>query len=130
ELVLKGFHYMEGGEIFVPIIQSMRIFDLAKAIAPECKIKTIGIRPGEKLHEALTGEDEGNTISYKGMYVILPNMDWWKQENYEDGKKLPENFVYTSDNNETWLGVEELLRIVSGDELRAFTQKEEIKSVA
>ncbi len=115
ELVLKGFYYMEGGEIFVPKIPSMRISDLARAIAPECRIKNIGIRPGEKLHEALTGEDEGrNSISYKGMYVILPNMSWWNRKNYVDGKKLPENFIYTSDNNDSWLGVEELKKIVFG----------------
>jgi UDP-N-acetylglucosamine 4,6-dehydratase len=65
ELVIKAFYYMEGGEIFVPRIPSMRITDLARAIAPECKVKIVGIRPGEKLHEALTGEDEGrNTINY------------------------------------------------------------------
>lgn len=115
ELVLKAFHYMEGGEIFVPIIPSMKISDLAMAIAPDCKIKKIGIRPGEKLHEALTGEDEGrNTISYKGMYVILPAMDWWRGKNYKNCKKMPEDFVYTSDNNANWLGVEELQRIVYG----------------
>lgn len=118
ELVIKGFRYMEGGEIFVPIIPSMKVVDLAKAIAPDCRIKTIGIRPGEKLHEALTGEDEGrNTISYRGMYVILPNMDWWIRQNYTDAIELPENFIYTSDNNESWVGVEELRRIVYGDEL-------------
>lgn len=118
ELVIKGFHYMEGGEIFVPIIPSMKITDLAKAIAPECEIKIIGIRPGEKLHEALTGEDEGrNAISYKGMYVLLPNMDWWKKKNYVDGVKLPENFVFTSDTNDLWLGVEELRRIVYEENL-------------
>lgn len=130
ELVLKAFHYMEGGEIFVPIIPSMRIMDLARAIAPDCKIKNIGIRPGEKLHEALTGEDEGrNTISYKGMYVILPAMDWWEQENYRGGKKLPEDFIYTSDNNQSWLGVEELRRIVYGD-IREVPGKEKEQAVA
>ncbi len=130
ELVLKGFHYMEGGEIFVPQIPSMKITDLAKAIAPGCKVKIIGIRPGEKLHEALTGEDEGrNTISYKGMYVILPNMEWWNRKNYKGGKKLPENFIYSSDNNEEWLGVDELRRIVCGD-IHKLSIKEQEKAVA
>jgi len=113
ELVLKGFRYMEGGEIFVPRIPSMKIMDLAEAIAPECKIKIIGIRPGEKLHEALTGEDEArNTISYRGMYVILPNMEWWSRKNYREGVKLPDNFIYSSDRNDQWLGVNELRDIV------------------
>lgn len=112
QLVLNAFRYMEGGEIFVPRIPSMRITDLAKAIAPECKIKHIGIRPGEKLHEALTGEDEGrHTVSYKDMYVIMPASPWWERKNYVDAKKLPPDFVYTSDNNEDWMTVEELRAI-------------------
>lgn len=130
ELVLKGFHYMEGGEIFVPKIPSMRISDLAKAIAPECKVKIIGIRPGEKLHEALTGEDEGRSaISYKGMYVILPNMSWWRRGNYKEGVDLPENFIYSSDNNEEWLGVDELRKIVCGDKLREVPENKKEKAV-
>ncbi|MBU0966362.1 MAG: polysaccharide biosynthesis protein, partial [Proteobacteria bacterium] len=90
----------------------------------------IGIRPGEKLHEALTGEDEGrNTISYKGMYVILPNMSWWERENYHGGVKLPENFVYTSDTNDEWLSVDELRRIVYGEE-KSSSPKTRVKAVA
>ena len=115
ELVLKGFKYMEGGEIFVPQIPSMRIMDLARAVAPECAIDEIGIRPGEKLHEALTGEDEGRTaVIYKGMYVILPNYTWWKRKNYVEAVKVPENFVYTSDGNDEWMTVEQLRELVYG----------------
>lgn len=116
ELVLKGFHNMQGGEIFVPRIPSMRIMDLAKAMAPECAVDIIGIRPGEKLHEALTGEDEGrNTISYKGMYVIMPSFPWWEKKNYVDAEKMPENFVYASDSNDEWMSVEDLRAIVYGE---------------
>ena len=116
ELVLQGFRYMEGGEIFVPNIPSMRIMDLAAAIAPECEVKHIGIREGEKLHEALTGEDEGrNTYKYKGMYVIMPSHSWWQRKNYVEAVKMPEGFVYTSDANEEWLTVNELRRIVFGE---------------
>jgi len=115
ELVLKGFKYMEGGEIFVPQIPSMRIMDLAQAIAPECAIDQIGIRPGEKLHEALTGEDEGrNAIRYQGMYVLLPNYPWWDRKNYVDAVKMPEGFIYTSDMNDEWMSVDELREIVYG----------------
>lgn len=115
ELVVKGFKYMEGGEIFVPQIPSMRITDLARAIAPECAIDEIGIRPGEKLHEALTGEDEGRTtVIYKGMYVILPNYSWWNRKNYVEAVRVPENFVYTSDGNEEWMTVEQLRELVYG----------------
>jgi UDP-N-acetylglucosamine 4,6-dehydratase len=109
KLVLNAFRYMEGGEIFVPRIPSMKITDLAKAIAPKCKIKNIGIRPGEKLHEALTGEDEGrHTVLYKGMYVIMPACSWWDRKNYVGAEKLPPDFVYTSDNNTEWMTTEEL----------------------
>ncbi len=77
-----------------------------------------------------TGEDEGrNTIRYKGMYVILPNMSWWKSKNYKDGEKLPENFVYTSDTNDAWLGVDELHRIVYGEE-KSSSPKTHVKAVA
>ena len=113
ELVLKGFRYMEGGEIFVPRIPSMRIMDLAKAIAPDCEIDFIGIREGEKLHEALTGEDEGrNAYLYKNMYVLVPSHSWWQSKNYDGAEKMPENFIYTSDNNQKWMGVDELHHIV------------------
>jgi UDP-N-acetylglucosamine 4,6-dehydratase len=115
ELVVKGFTHMQGGEIFVPRIPSMRIMDLAMAVAPECGIDFIGIRPGEKLHEALTGEDEArNTICYDGMYVILPNLSWWQRKNYRNARKLPEDFVYTSDKNDMWITVEELREVISG----------------
>ena len=117
ELVLKGFKYMEGGEIFVPRIPSMRIMDLAEAIAPECEVEHIGIREGEKLHEALTGEDEGrNTYSYKDMYVIMPSHSWWKRKNYVEAVKMPEGFVYTSDANQELMTVEELRAIVFGEQ--------------
>ena len=113
KLVLKGFRYMEGGEIFVPRIPSMRIMDLAKAVAPDCEIDFIGIREGEKLHEALTGEDEGrNAYLYKNMYVLVPSHSWWHSKNYDGAEKMPENFIYTSDNNQKWMGVEELHHIV------------------
>ena len=123
ELVLKGFRYMEGGEIFVPRIPSMRITDLAAAIAPDCQIDYIGIREGEKLHEALTGEDEGrNTFKYRDMYVVMPSHSWWKRKNYVEAVKMPEGFVYTSDNNEEWMTVKQLRAIVSG---HARAQKKE-----
>ncbi len=116
ELVLKAFSYMEGGEIFVPRIPSMKITDLALAIGPECEIKSIGIRPGEKLHESLTGEDEGrNTLIYKGMYVIMPSFPWWNRKNYSEAKKLPENFIYASNTNDQWLSIEELRQIIFGN---------------
>ncbi len=113
ELVINAFCLMQGGEIFVPKIPSMKVTDLAKAIAPECKIEFIGIRPGEKLHEVLITEEDGrNTVAYNGIYVVLPNFSWWKRENYKKSQKLPDGFVYTSNTNDEWLNVEDLRRIV------------------
>jgi UDP-N-acetylglucosamine 4,6-dehydratase len=113
-LVLKGLSHMQGGEIFIPIVPSMKIMHLAQAIAPECDIDVIGIRPGEKLHEALTTEDDGRyTVAFDSMYVVLPNHAWWERNNYTDARRLPENFVYTSNDNAHWLTVENLRAIVS-----------------
>ncbi|MBC8433886.1 MAG: UDP-N-acetylglucosamine 4,6-dehydratase (inverting) [Desulfobacterales bacterium] len=115
ELVLDGLNYMQGGETFVPKIPSMKVMDLAKAVAPECEIEIIGIRPGEKLHEVLITEEEGrNTVVYNGMYVILPNYSWWERQNYKTGKGLPDGFKYTSNNNDEWLTVDDLRKIIYG----------------
>jgi len=113
ELVVKTIEHMQGGEIFVPRIPSMKIVDLAKAIAPDCEIEVIGIRPGEKLHEVLFTEDDGRkAILYNNMYVIMPHHTWWEQQNYKTGQQLPENFTYTSNGNDEWLSVDDLRRIV------------------
>ncbi len=113
ELVIDALHHIQGGEIFVPRLPSMKIIDLAQAVAPACEIEFIGIRPGEKLHEVLITEEEGrNTVAYNGMYVIMPNLSWWKRQNYENGSKLPEGFVYSSKTNEKWLTVKELKEII------------------
>ena len=115
ELVLEGFNHMHGGEIFVPKIPSMKIVDLAKAIAPDCDIEVIGIRPGEKIHEVLVTEEEGrNTVMYNGMYVIMPNHSWWQKLNYNAGKRLSDGFRYTSNNNDEWLTVDDLKKIIYG----------------
>lgn len=115
ELVIKGFMHMQGGEIFLPRIPSMRVKDLARAVAPGCKVDVIGIRPGEKLNEVLITEEEGrNTIGYDGMYVALPEYSWWKRTNYKDGKELPAGFVYASNTNDEWLNVEGLREIIYG----------------
>jgi len=113
QLVIDGFCHMQGGEIFIPNIPSMKIIDLAKAIAPNCEIEIMGIRPGEKLHEILVTEEDGrNTVAYNGMYVIMPNYSWWERQNYKAGRKLPEGFTYTSDENDKWLTVEDLKKII------------------
>lgn len=115
ELVVKALRHMQGGEIFVPKIPSMKIIDLAQAVAPECEIEFIGIRPGEKLHEMLITEEEGrNTVAYNGMFIIMPKLSWWKTQNYKKGKYLPDNFVYRSDKNDQWLAIEDLREMAQG----------------
>ena len=113
KLVINALEHMQGGEIFLPKIPSMKIMDLTKAIAPECEIDIIGIRPGEKIHEVLITEEEGRyAIEYNGMYIILPNYSWWNRQNYTTGKKLPKGFTYMSNTNMDWLSVNDLKTII------------------
>lgn len=109
--VLKVLELAKGAEIFVPKIPSMKIVDLAKAIAPECSHKTIGIRPGEKIHETLIGEDEGRSaIEYNECFVIKQSAS---SSNVQNGARLcPEGFRYTSDNNPQKISIEELRRVI------------------
>lgn len=113
QFVIDNLERMQGGEIFVPKIPSMKVTDLAKAIAPECEIKVIGIRPGEKLHEAMIMEDDArHTLELDDYYVIQPELSWWSHGQLVGSKTLPEGFAYTSDNNTDWLTVEELKDLV------------------
>jgi UDP-N-acetylglucosamine 4,6-dehydratase len=113
QFVLDSLERMKGGEIFVPKIPSMKITDLAKAIAPECEIEIVGIRPGEKLHEAMITEDDArHTVEFDTYYVIQPEFPWWSQEYAKNGKSLLEGFKYTSDTNTQWLSIEELRKLV------------------
>jgi UDP-N-acetylglucosamine 4,6-dehydratase len=113
KFVINCIEKMHGGEIFVPKIPSMRIMDLAKAVAPECEIEFIGIRPGEKIHECLLTEDEArHSIEFDDFFVIEPEHPWWNAERWSGGKRLPEGFRYTSDTNTQWLSIEELKKMV------------------
>ncbi|WP_044748400.1 UDP-N-acetylglucosamine 4,6-dehydratase (inverting) [Bacillus alveayuensis] len=113
QFVLDSLQRMCGGEIFVPKIPSMRVVDLAKAIAPECEIEIVGIRPGEKLHEVMITEDDArHTVEFDTYYVIQPEFPWWSHECEKYGKSLPEGFKYTSDTNTQWLSIEELRKLV------------------
>ncbi|MFJ6264929.1 UDP-N-acetylglucosamine 4,6-dehydratase (inverting) [Lysinibacillus xylanilyticus] len=113
QFVLDNLERMYGGEIFVPKIPSMKVTDLAKAIAPECEIEIIGIRPGEKLHEAMIMEDDArHTIEFNDYYVIQPELASLAQEQTNGGKALPDGFAYTSDNNTEWLTIEQLKDLV------------------
>jgi UDP-N-acetylglucosamine 4,6-dehydratase len=113
QFVIKCIGAMQGGEVFVPKIPSMRIVDLADVIAPECERDVIGIRPGEKLHESLVNEDEARTtIELDDMYVIKPLFAWWSEEHWNVGKPLPDGFRYTSDTNSCWLTAKDLRAMV------------------
>jgi len=111
--VLNCIEHMCGGEVFVPKIPSMRIVNLAEALAPECEIDFVGIRPGEKLHEMMISRDEArHTLEMSDRFVILPEHPWWGSSNWSGGKCLPDGFEYTSDNNTQWMTIDELRRII------------------
>jgi UDP-N-acetylglucosamine 4,6-dehydratase (inverting) len=111
ELVWHAFEDMVGGEIYVKKIPSMKVTDLARVVAPECKQQVVGIRPGEKLHEQMIGaEDSYYTFEYPEHFKILPTINGWgaSTERIKDGKKVAEGFVYSSDNNTEWMSDAEL----------------------
>jgi UDP-N-acetylglucosamine 4,6-dehydratase len=111
ELVWHAFEDMAGGEIYVKKIPSMNIVDIAKAAVAEAPHEIIGIRPGEKLHEQMIGsEDALYTYEYPGHFKILPAIHGWSEDpqRIKDGKKVPLDFNYSSDNNQKWMTVDEL----------------------
>ena len=112
--VIRCLADMQGGEVFVPKIPSMKVSDLAQVMAPQAKIEYIGIRPGEKLHEVLISEDEARTVvALEDMYVVQPAAALWFGREWESkGKTLPDEFRYASNNNEDWLTVEQIKEIV------------------
>jgi UDP-N-acetylglucosamine 4,6-dehydratase/5-epimerase len=104
--VLSCLSMMAGGEIFVPKIPSMRIVDLARALAPTLPQETIGIRPGEKLHEVMITEDDTrSTLELDDRYVICPSFEHWTDEHLKrlGSRAVPEAFRYSSDSNPEWL---------------------------
>lgn len=110
ELVWHAFNDMVGGEIYVKKIPSMKVMDLACAVAPETKIEIVGIRPGEKLHEQMISpEDSIYTYEYPEYFKILPAIHNWDSsaERIKDGKRVPEGFDYSSNNNPEWMSIAE-----------------------
>ena len=113
--VLRVFELAKGGEIFVPKIPSMKITDLAKAIGPDCKQEIVGIRPGEKIHETLIGEDEGRySTEYNECYVVRQNFLQSREALYNNdgGRPCPEYFSYTSNNNPDVISIENLQTVL------------------
>jgi len=112
--VIRCIEQMHGGEVFVPKIPSTKVVDLARAIVPNAKIDIVGIRPGEKLHEALISEDEArNTVEREDMFVVIPTDPLWERNVTYDGNPLPAGFRYTSDNNTEWLDIEGIRNFVA-----------------
>lgn len=113
--VINAIEQMHGGEVFVPKIPSMKMTDLAKAMAPEAEIRFIGIRPGEKLHESLISEDEARTtIELEDMFVVQPaGADLWFGRDWQGkGNPVPDGFTYTSENNRQWLDVDGIMAFI------------------
>jgi len=113
--VIHCLDVMHGGEVFVPKIPSMKIVDLAKAIAPGVELEVVGIRPGEKLHEVLISEDESrSTVELEDMYVVQPSVSsWFGQDWKSKGQMLPVGFRFGSDNNPSWLSVDQIREMVA-----------------
>ena len=113
KFVDKAVVNMQGGEIFIPKIPSIKIADLAKAIAPRAKLKSVGVRPGEKLHEVLINEEESLRLQeYRDYYTIAPQFPFWEGEKAKNsgGRKKP--FTYRSDENDNWLTRQQLQRLL------------------
>ena len=111
ELVFKALSESKGGETYISKIPSFKITDLAEAMLPNAKIREIGIREGEKLHEVMvTRDDSRTTYEYDKHYIIYPHFEWWDNERYftKGGKLVEEGFEYNSETNAEWLSVEQL----------------------
>lgn len=115
-LVMKAIDESRGGEIYVSKIPSFKVVDLAKAMAPELPLNEVGIRPGEKLHEAMITEtDSLNTYEYPEDYIIYPALSWWRPETtlMPQGKRVKEGFRYISDENTDFLSVDQLRQLLA-----------------
>ena len=109
EFVLSSMPLVRGGETFVPKIPSMRVTDVAEALAPGVERRIIGIRAGEKLHEVLLTEDEArHSVDLGDRYVILPHLASWDTSEHARGEPLPDGFRFASDTNDRWLTAEDL----------------------
>jgi UDP-N-acetylglucosamine 4,6-dehydratase len=116
--VLSCLERMTGGEIFVPKLPSMRVTDLAEAIAPGCRTEIVGIRPGEKIHETLISVDDARqSVDAGDRYIVQPAFHWWNAQAYESTNgytSCQDGFAYTSDANDQWLTPAELRDMISG----------------
>ena len=119
EFVLQSLERMVGGELFIPKTPSMNIMDLAKAIAPECKTRVVGIRPGEKLHEVLLPQNEARkTLELSSYYIVQPDFDFWGKRFVDNSATpVPEDFEYNSQTNPNFLTIDEMQKFIVQKEL-------------
>ena len=120
-MVLSSLGMMEGGELFVPKIPSVRMTDVAEAMLPGCETRIVGIRPGEKLHEVMiTDDDSRATLELSDRFVIEPTFEFWSRRSYTARGAVPvqEMFRYASDSNTEWLGVEDIRALLKQEEYR------------
>jgi FlaA1/EpsC-like NDP-sugar epimerase len=125
EMVWNAFEDMYGGEIYVKKIPSMKVVDIAKTIAPDCVLKFTGIRPGEKLHEQMIGiEDAPYTYEYSDYFKILPQINNWDKDKQriKNGKKVNDDFFYTSNTNNQWMTNRQLKKWVENNLNHSFNE--------
>jgi len=118
DFVLRCMEMMQGGEIFVPKIPSVKVTDLARIVGPNCKQELIGIRPGEKLHEVMVSQDDARlTLETNDMFIIQPTHDYWTHKDYKKSLKgsrpCPDGFSYASDTNTAWLNDRQIVELVA-----------------
>jgi UDP-N-acetylglucosamine 4,6-dehydratase len=113
KFVVDSFDVMQGGELFVPRIPSMRILDLVEAVAPDAPTHEMGMRPGEKLHEEMIASDDSRrTLRFPDRYVVQPVVASWGYQKPAGGEPVPDGFNYRSDNNDLWLEVGEMRELL------------------
>lgn len=121
QFVLDSLEIMDGGELFVPKIPTMNLMDIKNAVASEAAVEIIGIRPGEKIHEAMISTDDSpNTIEHEKYYVIQPQARWWDEKSYLSripGKKVANGFFYESSNTENVMSISQLQDVLKVEEI-------------
>lgn len=114
KFVLDSFEMMTGGELYVPRIPSMRVADLAQAVAPGAPMHEIGIRPGEKLHEEMIAPDDSRrTVRLGDRFVVMPYVGGWGYETPEDGVPVEDGWTYRSDTNDLWLSTDQIRELIA-----------------
>ena len=113
KFVMDSFDLMQGGELYVPRIPSIKLIDLASAVAPTARTKEVGMRPGEKLHEEMISLDDARrTYLLVERYIVVPVMAEWGFKIPDDAKAVQDGFCYRSDNNERWLSIQEISAMI------------------